>query len=158
MFRDNQPAPNQPPENNATETIIGHSVKVEGDFITEGNIIVEGIVCGTIKTARNLKIGSKSKIYADISCENALIAGEVQGNLKVNNKLELTASAKIFGDVKVKVLSVAAGSILNGKCQMADAKTKSAKPDFSKQEKIQLEDKNEEDKKATPASPKKADK
>ncbi len=141
MFRDNQPVANRNPEPvNATETIIGHSVKVEGDFITEGNIIIDGIVCGTIKTARNLKIGSKSKVFADISCENALIAGEVQGNLKVNNKLDMTASAKVYGDVKVKVLSMAAGAILNGKCQMTDIKSKSAKPDFSKQEKIPLSD------------------
>ena len=32
-----------------TDTIIGPSVKVEGDFVTEGNIIIEGTICGTIK-------------------------------------------------------------------------------------------------------------
>ena len=133
MFKENQPA-----NPNETETIIGHSVKVEGDFITEGNIIVDGIICGTIKTAKNLKVGPKSKIFADIKAESALIAGEIQGNIKVSQKLELTNTAKIFGDIKSEIMIIAAGSTIHGKCQVGDGKTKSSKPDFSKQEKIEL--------------------
>ena len=126
------------PITNETDTIIGPSVKVEGDFITEGNVVVEGMICGTIKTSKNLKVGSKSKIFANILAENALIAGEVQGNIKINDKFELTSTAKIFGDIKVGTLIIAAGSIFNGKCQMGTLKEKSIKPDFSKQEKIDL--------------------
>lgn len=131
MFKESQTT-------NEPETIIGPSVKVEGDFITEGNIIIEGVVCGTIKTTQNLRVGAKSKIFAHITAENALIAGEVQGNIKVNNKLELANTAKVFGDIKAETLTVAGGSILNGRCQMGDNKSKSPKPDFSKQEKIDL--------------------
>lgn len=126
------------PTTHETETVIGPSVKVEGDFVTEGNVIVEGMICGTIKTSKNLKVGPKSKIFANISAENALISGEIQGNLKINDRLELTSTGKIYGDIKVGTLIVAAGSILNGKCQMGTIKEKSIKPDFSKQEKIEL--------------------
>lgn len=126
------------PTTNEMETIIGPSVKVEGDFVTEGNIIVEGMICGTIKTSKNLKVGPKSRIFANVSAENALVSGEIQGNLKINDRLELTSTGKIFGDIKVGTLIVAAGSVLNGKCQMGTIKEKSIKPDFSKQEKIDL--------------------
>jgi len=126
------------PITNETETVIGPSVKVEGDFVTEGNVIVEGMICGTIKTSRNLKVGPKSKIFANVFAENALISGEIQGNVKVNDRLEITSTGKIFGDIKVGTLIVAAGSILTGKCQMGTAKEKSLKPDFSKQGKIDL--------------------
>ncbi|MDO8669018.1 MAG: polymer-forming cytoskeletal protein [Candidatus Buchananbacteria bacterium] len=126
------------PTTNETETVIGPSVKVEGDFVTEGNVIVEGIICGTIKTSRNLKVGPKSRIFANVAAENALVSGEIQGNLKINDRLELTSTGKIFGDIKVGTLIVAAGSVLNGKCQMGTPKEKSIKPDFSKQEKIDL--------------------
>lgn len=129
------------------ETLIGPSVKLEGDFITEGNIIVEGIVCGSVKTSKNLRVGKDAKIFANVTADNALVAGEVQGNIKINGKLELTATAKIFGDIKTETLSVAAGSIINGKCQMGDAKNKSSKPDFSRQEKITLPEETEDDKK-----------
>lgn len=126
--------------NNVTETdtIIGPSVKVEGDFVTEGNIMVEGTVCGKIKTEKNIKVGSKSKIFASVYAENALISGEIQGNIRVKNKLELTPTAKIFGDIRTGTLIIASGSILNGKCQMGDSKSKTPKPDFSKQRKINI--------------------
>lgn len=136
MFKE---MPNNNPGNpNETETIIGPSVRVEGDFITEGNIVVEGTVCGTLKTSRDLKVGAKSKIFANVMAENALISGEIQGNIKIKDKLELTSTAKIFGDVKTNILIIAAGSVLNGKCQMGDTKTKTPRPNFSKQEKIEL--------------------
>lgn len=137
MFKENQVV-------NETDTIIGPSVKVEGDFVTEGNIIVEGTICGIIKTSKNLKVGPTSRIFANVWAENALIAGEIQGNLVVSGKLELTPSAKIFGDIKTSVISIASGATLNGKCQMAENKNKSIKPEFSKQKKLDLKNQIQE--------------
>jgi len=100
------------------ETIIGPSVKVEGDFVSKGNVTVEGAVHGTLKTDKDLKVGVNAKISANVLATNAFIAGEVKGNVKVTNKLELTDTSKIFGDVDAKILVVAAGAVLNGKCSM----------------------------------------
>lgn len=127
-----------PGSTHETDTIIGPSVKVEGDFVTEGNVIVEGTICGTIKTVKNLKVGPTSKIFANIWADNALIAGEIQGNITIANKLELTPTAKIFGDVKTSNISIASGASLNGKCQMAESKNRAIRPEFSKQKKIEL--------------------
>jgi len=149
MFKETPTTPAQP-INNEPETMIGPSVKVEGDFITEGNIVVEGIVSGTITTSKNITVGEDSKIFADVSAENALISGEVQGNIEVAEKLELTATAKIFGDVTTGTLTIAPGAILNGKCKMAEEKSKAPKPNFSKQNKIELESEEEEEAKKTP--------
>lgn len=107
------------------ETIIGPSVQVEGNFVANGDIVIEGAVSGSIKTARNLHIGENAKIFASIAAANAVIAGEVQGNVKVQENLELTASAKIFGDIRAKVITIAAGASLHGKCLVGtDKKTK----------------------------------
>lgn len=124
-------------ETHETDTIIGPSVKVEGDFVTEGNIIVEGTICGSIKTAKNLKVGPKSRIFANTTAENALVAGEIQGNVSIVNRLELTSTAKIFGDIRTTKLVMAEGAVITGKCLMGD-KTKSLRPDFSKQKRIEL--------------------
>lgn len=152
MFKETQ-TPAQPATSSSTsnepETLIGPSVKVEGDFITEGNIVVEGMVSGTIKTSRNIKIGPNSKIFADVEADNALISGEVQGNIVIGNKLELTETAKIFGDVETAVLSMASGATLNGKCEMVEESEKTPKPDFSKQNKIELASDEEEKKSET---------
>ena len=112
------------------ETVIGPSVQVEGNFVANGDIVIEGVVSGSIKTAKSLHIGQNAKIYADISAANAVIAGEVQGNVRVENSLELTSTSKTFGDVKTEVISIAAGASLHGKCLAGpDKKTKPEKID-----------------------------
>lgn len=108
------------------ETIIGPSVKVKGDFHGQGNIVVEGILEGSLKTGGSVYLGDKAKITADIEAKEARISGVVHGNIKIKGYLEITSSAKIMGDIEASSLSVARGAILNGKCAMA-GEEKSAK-------------------------------
>ncbi|OGF21781.1 hypothetical protein A2Y83_05270 [Candidatus Falkowbacteria bacterium RBG_13_39_14] len=114
------------------ETIIGPSVKVEGDFAGEGNVIVEGIVTGNLKTNKNLKVGTNAHIFANIKANNALIAGEVEGNILVKETLELTETARIRGDIKAKVIAITAGAVFHGKCDMGNGDNKNLKDKGSK--------------------------
>lgn len=100
------------------ETIIGPSVRVQGDFVGQGNLIVEGVIKGSVKTKGDLKVGEQAKINASVSAANAVISGEIKGNVKIRGDLELTAQAKIFGDVETKSICIARGAILNGNCKM----------------------------------------
>lgn len=100
------------------ETIIGPSVKVKGEFNGQGDIIVEGVLEGTLKTNNRLRIGEKAKIKANVEAKDASISGEVVGNIKIKGYLELTANAKIVGDVEATTLSVEKGAAINGRLQM----------------------------------------
>lgn len=102
------------------ETVVGKSVKLEGDFSSDENVRIDGEVSGTLKTTQNLVIGSGAAVEADVFAENATISGRVSGNLDIKNKLELTESAKITGDIKTGVLSVADGAVFSGQCSMTD--------------------------------------
>lgn len=104
------------------ETVIGPSVKVEGNFSGEGDVLVDGVVVGTIKTAKNLRVGPGAKIQADVEAENIMLAGEIRGNVLSRGKLEMTSSAKIIGNVRASLLTVAEGAILHGKCSMQNGK------------------------------------
>jgi len=101
------------------DTIIGSSIKIEGNFIGQGNIIVEGEVKGNLKTSQNVEAGEGSKVIADIEATNALISGEVHGSLKISERLELTNTAKIIGDIEASVLVVASGASIDGHCQIS---------------------------------------
>ncbi|HTK60140.1 MAG TPA: polymer-forming cytoskeletal protein [Candidatus Baltobacteraceae bacterium] len=97
-----------------TETVIAPSVRVEGDFVSEGNVRIEGEVKGSISTERDLIVGENAKITAGVQARNAVIAGELHGNLRVFDRLELASTARIYGDIQSKVLSVAPGAMMKG--------------------------------------------
>lgn len=105
-------------QNKEVETIIGPSVKVEGNFKGDGNVTVEGIVQGSLKTNHTLKVGMNAKIKAEVEATNLILSGEIRGNIKVTEKASLSQSAKIFGNLETKILSVEEGAIINGKCTM----------------------------------------
>ena len=100
------------------ETVIAAGVRVDGNFNSRGNVLIEGMVKGSIKTDKDLTIGEKAKILATVTATNVFVAGEAQGNIKASGRLELAPTARIFGDVEIKTLVVAAGAVLNGKCSM----------------------------------------
>jgi len=123
------------------ETIIARGVKLEGDFKSEGNVVVEGEVNGTLTAGNDLRVNEGAVINADVKTENAVVAGEVNGNVKVKDKLELLATAKINGDINTKVLSITPGALINGKVSMGaeekvdEATEKSAKRENKKSSK-----------------------
>ena len=72
MFNKNESSP----VSKNIETIIGPSVKVEGDFKGEGDLIVEGILIGNLETKNNLKIGQNAIIQAEVRANNAFVSGD----------------------------------------------------------------------------------
>lgn len=106
-------------EGRDVETIIGSTVKVDGNFVGAGDVTVEGHVAGTLKTSKNLRVGPSAVIKADIEAANIFIAGEVRGQVVCKGKVELGSSGKIFGNVDTHSIIVAHGAVLHGKVTMA---------------------------------------
>lgn len=100
------------------ETIIGPSIKIKGNFHGQGNMIIEGIVEGSVKTINRLLIRNKAKITASIEAKEIQVGGEVRGNIKVKGYLEITSTAKIFGDIETSEISIERGAVINGKINM----------------------------------------
>lgn len=100
------------------ETVVGPSVQVEGDFSSEGNIIVKGTVSGSVKTSRLLSVEPGAKILANVKAGNALVAGQIKGNINVADRVELTETAEVMGDIHCQTLVVAPGAVLQGKVNM----------------------------------------
>jgi cytoskeletal protein CcmA (bactofilin family) len=102
------------------ETIIGPSVKIEGDFKSNGNVTVAGVVVGKLVTTQNLRIEEKAKVSADVEAKEAIIAGEVNGPIKIKGHLEILSTAKINGDIHTKSIAIEQGAQINGHCNMSD--------------------------------------
>ncbi len=100
------------------ETIIAQGVKVEGDFTSSGDVVIDGEVTGSIQTAASLRVGETAHIHADVSASSAVVAGEIQGNVRIAERLELLESSIVHGDVDCQTLSVAPGAKINGRLTM----------------------------------------
>ena len=124
--------PNQENYSNTPESIVGPSVKIEGDLKSNGNLRIDGLVSGKVNTSQNLYVGESANISADVAAENAVINGTVQGNVKVAGTLVMGRTAKVSGDINCGSLQVEQGALFNGKCQM---KGGSYEPVLEKQEK-----------------------
>lgn len=104
------------------DTIIGRAIKIEGDLSSDGNIVIEGEVKGSVKTGKFLKIGDHAKVTANVEAEAAVVSGIVEGNIIVKGRLELMNTARVDGDIQASSLSIAEGATFNGACKM-DKKT-----------------------------------
>src|SRR3989344_2154897 len=109
--------------NGQAETVVGPSVKIQGDLNSEGNIKIEGQVAGKVKTSQSVFVTQGAKIAADVLAGGAVIGGEVQGNLKISGHLILQSTAKVVGDITCSVLRVEDGAQFSGKCVMNGAIT-----------------------------------
>lgn len=103
------------------ETIIARGVRVEGEFTSPGNVLIEGEVQGHVTAKGVLTVGTEAKLKADVSANEAIISGSIEGNVVVTKRMELKASAKVMGDVTCETASIEAGAVLNGKVSIGVA-------------------------------------
>lgn len=96
-------------------TVIARGVKVEGNFVSPGDVLIEGEVQGTLQAGGMLTIGTDASIKADITAGEAFVAGSIEGNTVASGKLELKSSAKVVGDITAQTLVIEAGAVLAGR-------------------------------------------
>ncbi|MDD3284891.1 MAG: polymer-forming cytoskeletal protein [Patescibacteria group bacterium] len=98
-----------------TETVIGESVVVEGEFNGHGNVVIEGKLNGNLTTDGHVLVGDKSEINADLRAGSAFISGKLTGNIKVDESLDVAKTAEIKGDIEAKSIAMESGCRINGK-------------------------------------------
>ena len=101
------------------ETIIAEGVKVEGDFTSDGNVVIEGMVQGNVSATGNITVGERAVIDADVRAQNLQAAGTIKGNVHVEERTDLLASSVLQGDLSTNTLNIDAGSVVNGKITMS---------------------------------------
>lgn len=106
--------------NQATISIIGPGMEVEGDCLVDGTLRVEGTLTGTVYAGKAVVVGKEGVVRGEIRTHDALIAGEVMGTLLAASRLEIQATAKVQGEIRSRRLQLEEGAILNGEIHMGD--------------------------------------
>jgi cytoskeletal protein CcmA (bactofilin family) len=128
MFGANEREEFSTPAIQSEDTVIGSTIKIEGDLVSNGNIMVEGEVVGSLKTEKTLTVGNGAKVNADVKATNAIVSGEVNGNMSVGEEITLNESSVVNGDIQAKVVVIKAGAKFNGKCSMTEGVSMTSEP------------------------------
>ena len=105
---------------NRLPNIIGSGTKFVGDIETNGDLRVDGVIDGNIKSQGKVVLGSGGSIRGTIKCVSAEISGSFDGKMEVSELLSLKASSSFKGEMSVNKLSIEPGAKFIGNCVMAD--------------------------------------
>ena len=110
----------------ANTTVIARGVRVEGQFASQGDVVIEGEVIGNVSAKGRLIVGPEAKLKADVTADEAVVAGAIDGNLTITKRLELKTSARIAGDLSCETIGVEPGATLNGKVSVGGSSPKAS--------------------------------
>ncbi|MFO0704953.1 MAG: polymer-forming cytoskeletal protein [Candidatus Andersenbacteria bacterium] len=103
----------------AAETIVGTSLKIEGDLKSDGDIRIDGEVVGSVTTKGDVHIGPQAAVTATVMAANAFVAGRVAGDIVAQKRIALESTARVKGNLTSQELSIAQGAQFNGASTMA---------------------------------------
>ena len=104
---------------NESSSFIGRSMKLKGNISAEEEILIEGIVEGSIKMKHNVIIGKSGKVKADIIAKEIIIKGEVNGNVHGHVKVEIVPGGILNGDIISEKVVLAEGAKFKGNIDMS---------------------------------------
>lgn len=117
MFSDNKKE-KQMGEATSSQNIISQGTKIVGDFNSEGDFRIDGMIEGNIKTAGKVVVGKQGFIKGTLQGTDAYFEGKFSGKLALSGTLTLKSSAHIEGEVVVGKLAVEPGANFNVTCVM----------------------------------------
>lgn len=118
MFSGTKKSDAKPARIDTMPSIIGDSLTIEGNLLSEGEIQIDGQVTGDVR-ARKLTIGQAAVITGDINAGTLIIRGEVNGSLK-GEEITVTSTATIRGDIVHASLSIEPGAKIDGHLKHSD--------------------------------------
>ena len=117
MFSENKKE-KQMTEGASSQNIIAQGTKMVGDFNSEGDFRIDGIIEGNIKTSGKVVVGKSGLIKGTLHGTDAYFEGKFLGKLALSGTLTLKSSAHIEGEVVVGKLAVEPGATFNVTCVM----------------------------------------
>jgi len=102
----------------ATAT-IGKSVQIRGEVKGNEDLIIEGLVEGTVTLSEHrLTIGVNARVTANVAAKDVVVQGSLQGDIHAAGRVELRAGSRVTGDIRAARLSVEDNAIFSGKVEL----------------------------------------
>jgi cytoskeletal protein CcmA (bactofilin family) len=99
--------------------VIGKSVQIRGEVKGSEDLLIEGLVEGTIALSDSrLSIGSNARVKANVSARDVVLQGSLQGNIEATGRVDLRAGSSMTGDIHAGRLSIEENAVFSGKVEL----------------------------------------
>jgi len=105
-------------EKNHEINSISFGSTLSGDLVSSGDVRIDGVLNGSVKTEGKLVLGERGIVEGEVSCSSAIIAGELKATIVALDLLTLKATAKLSGEIIAGKLAIEPGAVFSGKCSM----------------------------------------
>lgn len=107
--------------------VIGKSVQIRGEVKGNEDLLIEGLVEGTITlNDSRLTVGPNARVKANVSARDVVVQGTLDGDAHATGRVELRAGCHMTGDVHAARLSIEENAILSGKVELNTSGEKAA--------------------------------
>lgn len=101
---------------------IGKSVQIKGELQGNEDLLVDGLVDGTISLHDSrLTIGPNARVKANVTARDIVVMGLLHGNLHATGRIELRAGSQVVGDLRAARLSIEENASYSGKVDLLQA-------------------------------------
>ncbi len=108
------------PFKGASPTIISPDLHITGNLATDGDMQIDGILEGDVKSGF-LGVGPSAVVTGEINASDVIIRGKVTGRIKARS-VTLASTARVIGDIWHEILTVEAGAFLEGHCKHMESR------------------------------------
>ena len=108
-------------------SVIGPTLVFKGELSADEDLIIEGTIEGTIAhQEKNLTVGKRGRVKANIHAKTVSIEGTVVGDIRCDERVELSAGADVTGNISAPRVHLADGATFNGSIEMPARQTEPA--------------------------------
>jgi len=99
-------------------SLIGRTLLVKGEVLSDDEVVIEGKIEGKITVKNRVVVGKNGQVKADIEAREIVVRGRVNGNLQGHYRVEIVPEGVLNGNISAPKVVIADGAIFDGNIDM----------------------------------------
>jgi cytoskeletal protein CcmA (bactofilin family) len=106
------------PSSESLSSLIGKTLHIIGEVISDDEVVIEGKIEGKINVKNRVIIGKNGSVEAEIQGQDIIIKGKAHGDVKATRRVEIVPEGILNGNISSPKIVIAEGAIFDGSIDM----------------------------------------